>query len=364
MSYFPSPCAGSLVLAAKPRPLRSWLLLSLLLLGLPFYGFAQTATIVGTVTDPSGSVVLNVAITATHVETGRVQSAKTSDAGQYILTDLPIGHYNLKAQASGFSVAQKNDVVLNVGDRTRIDFEMKVGATTESITVESNALRVESESGEVSDVITGQQITQLATNGRSMYTLSALTPGASSLQGDFQTPTSAGGDANVSFNGLREGHNIYLIDGGEDDDRGGGGGSSVMPSIDAIAEFRALTSNYSAEYGLSSAATITSVIRSGSKTFHAGAWWFGRNDALDARNYFNRSPAAVAELRFNTYGFNASGQVPLWKSHPTFFFYNMEWRSLIQGGVLNQTVPLADTYGGNFSATTITPHTPLSLIHI
>ena len=123
-----------------------------------------------------------------------------------------------------------------------------------------------------------------------------------------------------------------------------------MPSIDAIAEFRQLTSNYSAEYGLSSAATITSVIKAGTKQFHAGAWWFGRNDALDARNYFNRPPAKVAELRFNTYGFNLGGQAPFWKNHPTFFFYNMEWRSLIQGGVLNQTVPLANTYGGDFSS--------------
>ena len=105
-----------------------------------------------------------------------------------------------------------------------------------------------------------------------------------------------------------------------------------------------LTSNYSAEYGLSSAATMTAVIRSGQKQFHASAWEFLRNDALDARNYFNRKPDPVAELRFHTYGFNVGGQVPLWKSHPTFFFYNMEWRSLIQGQVLNQTVPVASEY--------------------
>ena len=358
MRSFTATCARSLVLAGKHGRVRSLLMLGMLLVGLPFYAFAQQGTIVGTVTDPSGSVIPNVTITATHAGTGRSISTKTTEAGQYLLPDLQIGEYNLKADASGFNVAEKSGVVLNVGDRARVDFQMKMGATHETITVEANAVRVQSETGEVSDVITGQQVTQLATNGRSMYTLSALTPGASSLQGDFQTPTSAGGDANVSFNGLREGHNIYLIDGGEDDDRGGGGGSSVMPSIDAIAEFRALTSNYSAEYGLSSAATITSVIRSGGKQFHAGAWWFGRNDALDARNYFNRAPASVAELRFNTYGFNASGQVPIWKDHPTFFFYNMEWRSLIAGQTLNQTVPLANTYGGDFSGSAVTPHTP------
>jgi Carboxypeptidase regulatory-like domain len=344
MSSFSSRCAGSLVIAAKNGRVRSLLVLCLLMLGLSFAASAQTATLVGTVTDPSGSVVPNVTLTATHVETGRVRTTKASDAGQYLFADIPIGHYNIKAEASGFGIAQQNDVVLNVGDRARIDFALKMGAATETITVEADAVRVQSENGEVSSVITGQQITQLATNGRSMYSLANLTPGASSGQGDFQTPTPVGGDAAMSFNGQRMSHNLYMLDGSESSDRGGGGGSDVMPSLDSIAEFRMLTSNYSAEYGLSSAATMTAVIRSGQKQFHASAWEFLRNDALDARNYFNPAPNKVAELRFNTYGFNLGGQAPFWKSHPTFFFYNMEWRSLVQGGLTNQTVPVASAY--------------------
>ena len=263
------------------------LLCGLLLVGLPFYALAQTATLVGTVTDPSGSVVPNVTITATHVETGLVRGAKASDSGQYVLADLPIGHYTVKAEASGFGIAQRNDVVLNVGDRARIDFALKMGAATETITVEADAVRVQTDSGEVGSVITGQQVTQLATNGRSMYSLANLTPGAASGQADFQIPTPVGGDAAMSFNGQRQSHNLYMLDGSESSDRGGGGGSDVMPSMDSIAEFRMLTSNYSAEFGLSSAATMTAVIRSGGKQFHASAWEFLRNDALDARNYFN-----------------------------------------------------------------------------
>ncbi|MGC1453310.1 MAG: TonB-dependent receptor, partial [Candidatus Sulfotelmatobacter sp.] len=196
-----------------------------------------------------------------------------------------------------------------------------------------------------SGMITGQQMSQLSTNGRSMYSLISLTPGASSGQADFQIPTPVGGDANVSFNGLRESHNLYLLDGSESSDRGGAGGSDVMPSMDSLAEFRTMTSNYSAEFGLSSAATFSAVIKSGTRQFHASAWEFLRNNALDARNYFNRAPAPVAELRFNTYGFNAGGPVDFWrKEHKTFFFYNMEWRSLIQGQTLNQLVPLASMY--------------------
>src|SRR5580692_7860025 len=318
-------------------------------LAFSFHAFGQEATLVGTVSDSSGAALPNVAITITSVETGTVRSSTTNDGGQYVAPGLPIGHYSVSAKAPGFSIAETNGIVLNVNDRIRVDFTMKVGKIQEQVTVEANAVEVQSDTGEVSDVITGQQVSQLATNGRSIYTLFALTPGASSVQGDFITPTAVSGDSNVSINGQRPGHNLQILDGGENLDRGGSSGS-VMPSTDAIAEFRNLTSNYSAEYGLSSAATITTAIKSGTKQFHASAWEFDRNDALDARNYFNRPPAKVAELRFNTFGFNAGGQVPLFKNHPTFFFYNMEWRRLVQGGLTNTTVPFADTYGGNFTA--------------
>ena len=114
---------------------------------------------------------------------------------------------------------------------------------------------------------------------------------------------------------MRQNHNIYLLDGGEDDDRGGAGGMSIAPSTDAIAEFRALTSNYSADYGLSSAGTMTMVLKSGSSTLHASAWEFLRNDAFDARNFFNPAPERqqVAELRLNVYGFNVGGPVTFGK---------------------------------------------------
>jgi hypothetical protein len=128
-----------------------------------------------------------------------------------------------------------------------------------------------------------------------------------------------------------------------------------MPSVDAIAETQTLTSNYAADYGLSSGGTVSSAIKSGTKAFHASAWEFFRNDALDARNYFNPAPQSVAKLRYNVFGFNVGGPVTFGKLYnpdktKTFFFYNMEWRKLIQGQTLNQTVPVASTYGGDFSA--------------
>ena len=349
MNTVSSTYAGSFGHAMPVRSL-SRLAVFCLLLGLASLAFAQEATMVGTVTDPTGAAVPNVAITITSAATGQVRTLASNDVGQFVAPNLKIGKYSVRAQASGFKIVEQKDVVLNVGDRTRVDFQMQMGTAQETITVETAPVTVQTDTGEVSNVITGKQVTQLSTNGRSIYTLINLTPGATSLQDDFQTPTPVGGNANVSFNGNRPGHNIYLMDGGENLDRGGSGTFSVMPSMDALAEFRVLSSSYSAEYGLSSAATMTTVLKSGTSQLHASAWEFLRNDALQARNYFNRAPAQKAELRFNTFGFNAGGPVDFWRNdHKTFFFYNMEWRRLIQGGTLNRTVPIPATYGGDFA---------------
>ena len=143
---------------------------------------------------------------------------------------------------------------------------------------------------------------------------------------------------------------------------GGSGNISVMPSMDAIAEFRQLTSNYSAEFGLSSGGTMTMAFKSGARDFHASAWEFLRNEDLDANSYFfNQSGKPKALNRLNTYGFNVGGPVFIpkvynTKKDKTFFFYNMEWRKLKQGGALNPVVPLTSTYGGNLGSTAI--HVP------
>jgi Carboxypeptidase regulatory-like domain len=342
--------------------LRYLLILLVFLVGLPFRASAQEGTIVGTVTDPSGSVVANVKITATNTDTGKIFSTASNETGQYVAPELKIGHYNLKAEAAGFKAAERKGIVLTVGDRVRVDFQLAMGATSETITVEATAVHVQTDSGEVSALISGEQVSQISTNGRSIYSLTILTPGASSNMPDFQVATPVGGNSQVSFNGQRYAHNIYLLDGGEDLDRGGSGTISVMPSVDAIGEFRALTSNYSADYGLSSAGTMTMVIKSGTSQIHASAWEFNRNDAFDARAFFNPAPQKVAELRLNVWGFNVGGPVTFGKLYnpekkKTFFFYNMEWRRLIQGGVINQPVPATSQYptaaGANFGTTAI-----------
>jgi len=308
--------------------------------------FAQEATLVGTVTDPSGAVIANAKVTATNTETGVARTITTNEAGQYVLPGVHIGHYDVKAEASGLKIAEQKGVLLQVGDRARVDFQMQVGAATESVTVEANAVRVQTDTGEQSNLITGKQISDLAVNGTSLFQLAALAPGASNDITNYKD-VPVGGDTAVSFNGQRTAHNAFMLDGGENYDRGCGGCVSVAPSSEAIAEFRQLTSNYSADYGLASAGTITMALKSGSSKFHGSAWENNRNDTFDARNYFFPSPLKKQELRMNIFGFNVGGPVI---KNKTFFFYNMEWRKYIDGGGTNQTVPDTATYGGDFSS--------------
>ncbi len=334
-----------------------WLLvLSGLVLAMSLQVFAQEATVVGTVTDPTGAALPNVSVTLTNIETGFTTKAATSADGQYVVPNLHIGHYTVKVAVSGFRPAERTGVMLNVGDRDRVDFQMQVGQATEMVTVEANAVAVQTDTGEVSNLITGKQLSDLAVNGTSLFQLAALAPGASNDITNYKD-VPVGGDTAVSFNGQRTAHNVFIVDGGENYDRGCGGCVTTAPSSESMAEFRQLTSNYGADYGLSSAGTVTMVLKSGTSGLHGSAWENNRNDAFDARGYFFPAPNKKQELRMNIFGFNIGGPVTFGHlynpdKNKTFFFYNMEWRKYIDGGSTNQTVPDPATYGGDFSSVT------------
>jgi hypothetical protein len=183
-----SKCVSRRTPAARNLNLRRFVMLGGILLALPICALAQQATIVGTVTDPSGAVVPKAAITVTSVGTGETRKSETNDAGQFVVPSLPIGQYNVRAKATGFGDSEKNGVVLNVDDRDRVDFVLKVGSQIESVTVEATAVAVQADTGEVSTVINGQQVAELGTNGRSILSLYALSAGAASLQTDLIIP--------------------------------------------------------------------------------------------------------------------------------------------------------------------------------
>jgi hypothetical protein len=199
------------------------LLLSTLLLGV-VSNFAlgqETATLLGTVTDPSGGVLPNVTVTIRNNATGVTKTASTNDVGQYAFPSVQIGNYDLKAEAQSFKTHEAKGVVLNATDRVRIDFQMAVGAYSETVTVEATALNVQTDSGEQSSLVNGKQITELGTKNRTIYSYATLATGAANLNPDTQVPVPVGGaSGNVSFNGNRPGHNLYMLDGGENSDRG------------------------------------------------------------------------------------------------------------------------------------------------
>jgi len=331
------------------------LILSVLILGFALTASAQEATIVGSVTDQTGLAIPNVTITILNSDTGHSQVISSNDAGQFVVPDLRIGTYAIKAENKGFKTWSTTGLTLRIGDRTRVDIQMQVGNVTDSITVESGALQVQSESSEISDVVTGTQMADLATNGRNFVTLAALTPGASSAVTGFNFPAAVSSNFNISFNGQNPDHNVWMADGGENYDRGSGGKSSIMPSMEAVAEFRTLTSNYGADYGLGSGATMSMVFKSGTADLHAGAWEFVRNDAFDATDFLsNANNVKKPMLRYNNYGFNVGGPVVLGSfnkdRNKTFFFYNMEWRSLRGTQAINANDASTAERSGDFSA--------------
>jgi hypothetical protein len=314
--------------------------------------YAQEATIVGTVTDPQGAVVPGTNITLSNLETGLSLPFVSNEAGQYVASSLRIGSYSIKAEAKGFKTWSTSAVVLQVGDRARVDIRLEVGASVESITVEANVIRVQSESSEISDVVSGTQMTTMMSNGRNFVGLAALVPGASSNMGSYNFPAAVNVD--ISFNGVNPAHNVWLTDGAENYDRGGWG-LMFMPSMDAVAEFRTMTSNYGAEYGLASGATMSMVLRSGTRDLHGSAWEYLRNNKLQANDWFrNKSGTPIAPMRFNVYGYNVGGPVSIGgfnrNRDKTFFFWNQEWRKYRASGTSTQNVAPTAWYTGNMGS--------------
>ena len=310
----------------------------------------ETASISGSVTDPSGAVIPNASVTLTQQETGTTQKTTTNGDGLYSLPGLPVGHYTLSVKAPGFSSYEQTGIVVNVAIPLREDVHMSVGTNRQTVTVQAAALQVQSESNEVSTLISGQQVRNIATNGRNITSLVTLGTGVSGNLPAFNGVMAQTSTATISFNGMRPDHNNFLIDGGEVYDRGSGGKLGALPSPDAISQFQVMSSNYPPDYGISSGGTVLIELKNGTKQFHGGAWEFNRNDAFDADYYFaKQNKTATPELRLNIFGGNIGGPAFIPGIYPkdkskTFFFWQEEWRRFIQGSnpTVTSTVPASD----------------------
>ncbi|MGA2755249.1 MAG: carboxypeptidase-like regulatory domain-containing protein [Terracidiphilus sp.] len=318
------------------RKTSTWLIVLVLLL--TFGGiraFAQAnSELTGIVTDTTGAAVPGANVLLTDPASAYTRATTSGSAGLYDFAGLNPGTYNLNVTAKGFKAYTQNGIVVNVSGTFRVDATLTIGAESMTVTVEANALTVQTDSNVVSTLITAEDITSLATENRNLVNLAALGMGVSSELPDSNSLGAFGANFSIEFNGLREAHNIWLIDGGESADRGGGGGTQIQPSQDAIAEFQMMTSNYPPDYGISSGATISMSLKSGTRDFHGSAWEFNRATAYNANPFFNKyngAHNARPATHYNIYGFNVGGPIYIPNVYNTnkskgFFFFNQEWR--------------------------------------
>jgi len=332
--------------------LRAAFAASVLVLYVPLQA-QNSSSVTGTVRDTSGAVVPNVDVTVTNEGTGVALHTKTNPDGDYLVAGLPAGTFDLTAQAQGFRRFQSKGIVLRVNQKARVDATLEVGPVSNEVSVVgSAAAQVQTESSELSGVVTEKQISQIVLNGRNFTQLVSLVPGVSNQTGQDEGTVGVAGNVGYSINGGRTEYNNWELDGGDNMDNGSNSTLNVYPNVDAIAEFKVLTSNYGAQYGRNGSGTIETITKSGTKEFHGDAFEFVRNDAFNARNFFQSS---VPEYKKNDFGYTIGGPVYIPRLYnrskeKTFFFFSEEWRrEIVPGGTFNQQVPSAAEKQGNFS---------------
>jgi hypothetical protein len=314
--------------------------------------YAQdTGAIVGTVKEATGAVIPKAAVKITNLGTGITREVTSDDNGRYVAESLPIGVYDITAEITGFKRFAHKAIKLNVADRLSIEIVMEVGQVSEVVTITAEAPVVQTETGALNYFISGSQVTELAVNGRNFVQLAQLVPGASSTSRADTIGVGVTGNKGVAFNGLGQGYSGWLVDGAQNTDVGNQNSLSTYPAMEAIGEFRILSSNYSAEFGTTGGANVLAVTRSGSKDFHGSAYEFFRNDVLDARNFF--APTR-APLRYNNFGYTVGGPFYIPGTYNTnkdkdFFFWSQEWRRIRSGVTVQAQTPTEAMRRGDFS---------------
>jgi hypothetical protein len=304
-----------------------------------------TGSISGVVTDPSGAVVPGAKVVATEINTGARSETTTDSAGFYDFPTLPIGTYTVEASSSGFKLYRLSGLVVDANSALRVDVPLQVGAASESVTVMSDTLRVELETSQNGELITGTQMTTVPLNGRAYTDLLALQPGvvpssfAQPIQKQFGglTDRNVSGDlnpGNQSINGQRQSANGFMVN-GVNVEEGKNNGAGIIPNLDSIAEFRIITNNFDAEYGNYSGGQVNVVTKSGTNAIHGTIFEFLRNTALDAKNYFD-PPHQIDNFKQNQFGGAVGGPI---KRDKWFFFADYQATRTIRGQVLNNNVP-------------------------
>jgi len=314
-----------------------------------------TGSILGVVHDRTQAVVAGARIVATNVQTNFKQETVSAADGSYQILALPAGNYKVTATASGFQQFITTDIELKVNDRLRLDIMLNVGSVQEKVEIVANAVQVQTESTQLGDVIESKKMLALPLNGRSYIDLLGLqagvAPGTSeSIQQDRPVSGTLN-PGNVSVNGQRETANAFLVNGG-DVSEGRNLGAGLVPNLDSVEEFRLITNSFDAEYGKFSGAIMNAITKSGTNSFHGDAFWFLRNDALDANNYFANA-AGLPKTALHRNQFGAVGGGPILKDR-LFWFADYQGTRQTQGAVTTTTLPTADQRQGNFDPSLLT----------
>ncbi len=309
----------------------------------------DTGSLVGTVKDASGAVLPNVSVTATNMDTGIPAAVKTDLNGNYVITPLHIGRYSIAVEATGFRKEIRKDIVLDVQQSIKLDFTLQVGSVSETMEVSGAAPLLETESASLGDVVSAQQIEQMPLNGRRYTDLAALTSGvAKVIEGPVNggsTPTNGNAGGSFAVNGVRGTQNNFLLD-GVDNNSNDNADVSILSSVDAIAEFKIQTSNYSAEFGRTGGAVINATTKSGTNRIHGSAWEFLRNDAFDSAQYGFGSPQPKAPYKQNQFGATLGGPI---KREKAFFFLDYEGTRIHSATLDFATLPTPAETTGDFS---------------
>ena len=356
---------------------RAFLLFATALFAVSLTGFAQdTAQIVGTVSDTTGAVIPGAKVTVANPQKGYTRDLVSNAAGAYSASALPIGSYVVTAEAQGFEKLVRSGITLEVGQIQRVDLQLTLGQVTQEVTVTGNVPKVQTETSAISDVVTGTQIANLELNGRNFVTLATLVPGAVPDNGLDTSHVGVYGNNSISFNGNRTQYNNWEVDGGNNTDEGSAGTFNTYPNLDTIAEFRISTSNYGADLGKHSGATIEVATKSGTKDFHGDAFEYVRNDHFDANPWFQnrqlwsglsasncggQDPNSASHCnapktprKWNDYGYTIGGPVYIpghynTDKSKTFFFWSEDWRKYREGQIIGSGVPSLRERAGDFS---------------
>jgi hypothetical protein len=338
---------------------RTWAVRLLVLLTgiliLPSLTHAQTAAVTGTVEDTSGAIVADAAVKATNTATSAERSAQTSDTGFYRISNLAPGVYAITVEKTGFKTARFTDITLTVDQTLTLNAKLELGAVSQTVEVLGTTVPpVDTETAVISNVVDQQHITELPLILRDPYQLILLGPGVT--QGD-----DFGG---FSVNGQRTRNNNFLLDGGDNNDTEvpGIAGGITAQNPDSTQEFRVITNNFAPEFGRNNGAIIDVITRSGTNSYHGNAFWFGRYNALGARDFFNHEVDKITgkvapqdPYVRNIYGASLGG--PIVKDR-TFFFMNYEGHRFVTALTNTATVPTAAFKSGtfNFTNTNCTPN--------